>query len=493
MIKLSAEYQGKLLCEAAALPLPCGGRRKCGNCRVLARGALEPAGPEERKILENNQIPPPAGYEWRLACFCRIKGEAELLLPERIALKEQRFEELPEYDGNAVDSCGLAVDVGTTTITMQLFRFADHLRIATVHEMNRQSAYGADVLSRIATGKHRELSKCLHEQLRDMLRQSGVAPKSVSRAVITGNSAMLHYIAALNPDVLGVYPFAPRSLFGTEILADWLPKAKAYLPPCASAFVGADAICGAYATRLQQRGNALLIDVGTNGEMIFNANGRLLGCSVAAGPAFEGAEISMGMPALPGAVDRVWGAAGRLCWHSIPGAAVRGICGTGLLGALRFFLERGTIDRAGTIVGMDEDPYLIWNGDAPSLWLGDSGIVVTQDDVRKLQQAKAAVAAGIIALLQYSGKAKKEIKKLFFAGGFGGELAPEDAAAIGMMPVEMVRIAESVGNCALQGAARLLFSTRERAVAEQIAKSIEVLPLATDEVFQNEFINAMSF
>ncbi|MCL1951301.1 MAG: ASKHA domain-containing protein [Oscillospiraceae bacterium] len=474
-------YPGQPLRELLAVPLPCGGRRHCGNCGVLLRGGASPVSPEEEAFLRK-YAPPPAGFTWRLACFCDVMGPIEVLLPEEnVSVIADARGSLPDYDGGAPGSCGLAIDIGTTTVTLAAYRFPGKEPVAVVSEMNRQSAFGADVISRIG-GDHLALHDCIRAQLRNMLAQIDIAPEAVSRAVVTGNTAMLHFFAGLDPAGMGRYPFPPQSLFGEAIAWDVLPNAEIYLPPCVTAFVGADITCGALAAGLTRTdGNVLLVDVGTNGEMLLRTGGQLRCCSVAAGPAFEGAEISMGMPALPGAVDRVWQENGQLRWHALPGAPVRGICGTGLVSALRAFLELGALDETGAIQGEQ------------ALRLDGCGVTVTQRDVRKLQLVKAAVAAGITTMLDEAGLDETGIDQLWLAGGFGSYLDPGDAAAIGMIPAALALRALAGGNLALRGAETLLFSHKLREDAQALARETREIPLAEHRVFQAAFVEEMGF
>jgi len=491
--KLTPEHPGQPLRALLAAPLPCGGRRHCGNCGVLLRGEASLVSPEEAALLQKYAAPPD-GYTWRLACFCDILGPVEVLLPQKSAPANAESQgTLPDYDGDRPGSYGLAIDIGTTTITLAAYRFPGKEPAAVVSEMNRQGAFGADVISRIG-GDYKALHGCIRAQLGDMLGQTGIPPRDVSRAVVTGNTAMLHFFAGLDPAGMGRCPYTPQSLFGEAKPWDLLPNAEVYLPPCITAFVGADIACGALAAGFTQGGgNALLVDVGTNGEMLMRTEGQLRCCSVAAGPAFEGAEISMGMPALPGAVDRVWQEGGQLRWHAISGAPARGICGTGLVSALRAFLELGTLDETGAIEHREDDPYLLWGEGGPALWLAGSGVTLTQRDVRRLQLVKAAVAAGIAAMLDEAGFAGGQIGRLWLAGGFGSYLGPQDAAAIGMIPQTLASRAFAGGNLALRGAAMLLFSQGLRTEAERLARKTDEIPLAEHKVFQRAFVEEMGF
>ena len=485
---------GLRLCEAVHVPLPCGGRGRCGNCAVYARGALSPISQDEAALLQKCTGEPPEGFTRRLACFCVLEGEAEVLLPdEAAAARPLAMGSLPDYDGGAPGLFGLAVDIGTTAITLAAYRLPEQEPVAVITEMNHQSAHGADVISRI-DGDAALLHRCVTAQLADMIANTGIDSNEVTRAVVTGNTAMLHLFAGLDPSGMGRAPFTPRSLFGEAAACAFLPKAEVYLPPCITAFVGADIACGALAADILGHPSAFLIDVGTNGEMLLHVGGRLLCCSTAAGPAFEGAEISQGMPALPGAVDRVWQEGGHLRWSSVASLRpVRGICGTGMVSALRAFYERGSLDETGAIVDREDDPYLLWREDGPALWLGDCGVALTQRDVRRLQLVKASIAAGISTLLSEADVRAEGIEQVWLAGGFGSTLNPADAAAIGMIPAGLAPRARAGGNLALRGAAMLLFSKSLREEARHIARVAAEIPLATHPVFQEEFIEQMGF
>ncbi len=470
--------------------------------------------------------PPEAGFALRLACCCRLLGSAECILPtagELFSPTQNAARALPAYDGDAPGSLGVAVDIGATTITLELFRFPESTPLVSLSEMNRQNIFGADVLNRIGAVATQGLAPpvcCLREQLSAMLAaalsRAGAAAAEVTRAVVTGNTTMLHFFANLDPTGMGAVPFTPQSLFGevfpAQALFPGLPAdAELYLPPCVSAFIGADITCGALAVDLCGAENTLLTDVGTNGEMMLRtADGSLLCCSVAAGPAFEGAEISMGMPALGGAIDRVWAEDGQLRWRVLEkqetigkkqdavGASeilshAKGICGTGLVSALRFFLECGALDETGYIVDDEDSPYLCLHADGSALSVGASGVTITQQDIRKLQLVKAAVAAGIETLLHESRLASTQLRTLWLGGGFGSCLRPEDAAAIGMIPLAAVPVSSPAGNTALRGAEMLCFARALRADALRIARGATEIPLATHPVFQEMFIEKMMF
>ncbi|MDR2753649.1 MAG: ASKHA domain-containing protein [Oscillospiraceae bacterium] len=488
--KILPAHPGQLLAAAGkGIALPCGGRRHCGNCAVFVRGALAPPGAKEQALLQKYTQPPPAGYTRRLACFCALEGEAELLLPEG-AIATFKEDAAPPVAGEG--SCGLAVDIGTTTIALEVHRPGQP--VAAVHEINRQTAFGADVLSRIAASSQNQ-HNCVQAQLRDMLARTGVAPAQITHAVTTGNTVMLHLFAGLSPKGMGAFPFKPESNFGKTQAIAWLPNAEVYLPPCPSAFVGGDIACGALAAGLLRGSQAaLLVDVGTNGEMLLRTPaGTLACCSVAAGPAFEGAEISMGMPALPGAIDWVRAEGGALRWHCLGEAGQKpvGLCGTGLISALLAFAALGAVDAAGTIVEEEDVPWLLWQAEGPALWLPGTDVTITQQDVRKLQTAKAAVRAGIETLLHTTGTRPEDVAVLHLAGGFGSFLRPKDAAALGMLPQDLAARAIAGGNLALRGAAQLLFDLSLRKTLEHRMADVTEIQLADSAFFAKSFLQAL--
>jgi len=244
--------------------------------------------------------------------------------------------------------------------------------------------------------------------------------------------------------------------------------------------VGADITCGILATGLCAPGAArLLVDVGTNGEMALHTGGRLLCCATAAGPAFEGANISMGMPATPGAVYKVERTESGLVCRTVGGARPIGICGTGLISALGVMLRTGAMDETGRLA-------------SETFALADQ-IVITQQDVRNLQLAKAAIAAGIEALLGEAGLSLDEVGALYLAGGFGSYIDPAEAAAIGLIPRELAAKAVTAGNAALTGAVRMLFDDGQRMEGESLAAGALEIPLATNPRFMDAYIEHMGF
>lgn len=491
--------------------MPCGGKHTCGKCAVLARGELSPLDAQERALIgKMDRGMPPEGYAWRMACLCRLVGDCDILLPGkdgRVAVVREDVLRY-EYDGNPSDPLGMAVDIGTTTISLSLYHLPEGRPLSAIHAMNRQTAYGADVLSRIAysdTHGITQLVEVIRTQLGEMMAEAlakatGTAPQ-VARVVIAGNTTMLHYLAGLDPKGIGVVPFTPESFFGeaesaSRIFPDMAPEATLYLPRAISAYVGPDVTAGVLAVRLCAPGeNRLLVDVGTNGEMALFSGGRLLCCSTAAGPAFEGANIAMGMPALPGAVDKVSFVEGDITCHTLGGMAAKGICGTGLISAVCGMLEAGILDGGGRIQG-DGHPYtgrVIQRDGQRAFKLGECGVVLTQEDIRNIQLGKAAIAAGIDTLLHEAGIEAEAVDSFCLSGGFGSYIDVPEAAGMGLVPQALVERAMPGGNTSLRGAVEMLFSLEARNTARGIAEKAEEIQLSTHPYFMEQYIEHMAF
>ncbi|MCL1795476.1 MAG: ASKHA domain-containing protein [Clostridia bacterium] len=481
----------------ANLSMPCGGRGRCGKCICWVSGAVSAVSAEEGALLSAvpREEPPEPRFTRRLACYCRVSGDCTVALPVegRASVLFDADGELPRYDGEGTDTLGIAADIGTTTVALRLYSLRDGALLASLGEINRQCAFGADVLSRIDFGNGNgteRLCRAISEQLTEMvlaaLDGAKVSVDRVERAVVLGNTTMLHFAAGLDPRGIGVSPFIPESLFGDirpagGLIACLPDAAELYVPRCISAYLGADITAGIHAGGLARRaGRTLLIDVGTNGEMALSSDGKLLGCATAAGPAFEGAQIEMGMAALPGAICGARVTDGGIVCDTIGGAPARGLCGTGLISAVHAMRKIGAIDESGALAE-DRDAYP----------LGETGVYLTARDIRQVQLAKAAIAAGVETLMREAGVG--DVDEVLLAGGFGSMIDPADAAGIGLIPRRFVPKTRAVGNIALHGASQMLFSLRARREAEREAAAVTEVPLATNATFMDRYIEQMMF
>lgn len=460
----------ELLCRhGLAIPSPCGGRGVCGKCAVVLEGAV--SSPDEKEAQ--------CGH--RLACRAVLLGDAwGKPLAKRDFAAVEGTSYLPR---KALAEISAAVDIGTTTLAVRVFR-EDGSLLGEAAGMNPQRSYAADVIGRIHAsmkGNAKELQNAVSEGICRLLEKAcgkgDCTPKDIASYVVTGNTAMLYLLIGRSPASIAAYPFRSDTLFGNT----WELFGKpAYLPPCMNAFVGADITCALLASGICEKEEiALLCDVGTNGEMALWKDGRLYVTSTAAGPAFEGAEISRGCGYIPGAIDRVWVAGGRLYAHTVGEKPAVGICGSGLLDAVACFLELEELDETGA---MDGD-FLPIAGD----------VTLTQKDVRALQLAKAAIAAGIEILLARAGVKEQEIAAVYLAGGFGTHLSPESAVKIGLLPRSFAGKTIPMGNAALQGACMLLEDPSSKDLCHGIAAKAIHVELGGNPEFNNAFMKHMLF
>ncbi len=497
MDKVRATATGLLADALAAgghhLPMPCRGRHTCGKCAVYVAGETEPPDPVEVALLARAPQPSLPGYSRRLACLCRFRGDAMVVASSisGVVVADVGLD-LVAYDGDTPGSLGCAIDIGTTTVTVLLFRLGDGERLADVSQLNHQTVHGSDVLSRIDAARQlgtAPLQKLIVDQLTAMLDQAlgraGAQADDVTRLTITGNTTILHLLTGRPVASLGVYPFTPDTLFGHTLpataLLGALVNAELYLPPGISTYVGPDLVCGLLATGLgSRRQSELLVDVGTNGEMALAAGDRVWCCSTAAGPAFEGAEISSGMPALPGAIEEVWVDGDGIEFATIGRKRPKGLCGTGLISAVNALLDLGVVDGTGAM-------------GTSAVEIGSSGISLSQADLRKLQLAKSAIAAGIDTLLHEAGLHAGDLATLHLAGGFGSYLQPGPAAGIGLIPDVLAGRTDPAGNTALTGAVLLTRSKAARRSAEERVRGACEVALSTHPVFMDRYIENMAF
>ena len=295
--------------------------------------------------------------------------------------------------------------------------------------------------------------------------------------MLAGNTTMLYLWSGRDPVSLSAAPFAADCLFGQTVEAQ---GRSAVLPPCMNAFVGADITCAVLASGLAESDRvAVLCDIGTNGEIALWKGGELLVTSTAAGPAFEGAGISCGCGSVPGAVDRVWLENGRIAARTIGGQAAVGVCGSGLIDAVAAYLQTGDIDETGAT---EED----------TLPLRD-GVALLPKDVRAVQLAKAAIAAGLETLLRSANLAPEDVDDLYIAGGFGSHLHIPSAVTIGLLPAALAAKARAIGNASLEGASRLLLSREEGEKARGIAARSRHVALGGNPMFNERYIENMMF
>jgi len=392
------------------------------------------------------------------------------------------------------DVLGAAIDIGTTTVALYLINAKTGEKLASIGGKNAQIPYGADVTSRIkycVENGHEKLEGLIHEQISEMINKACLLveakAENIEHITIAANTVMQHLAADYSPASMGVAPFTTLCLFG-ESLPVWdnLPAAKnalIYYTPAISAYVGGDITAGLLAAGFEDITEpAVFLDIGTNGEMVLKHNGTYHCCATAAGPAFEGAEIEMGMAAEAGAIDHVWRNANGVEFSVIGEIKPKGICGSGLLDTLAVLLCSGEVDETGRLLSGDK------------FWLSiEDDIYITAGDIRKLQLAKAAIAAGIQVLLHFAGITETDVKHLVLAGGFGSYMDLQSAARIGLFSKTLLPVAKTLGNTAGEGAVLAVNSKEVQNRLKTIQKQCEYIELSSIAFFNDKFVDEMSF
>jgi uncharacterized 2Fe-2S/4Fe-4S cluster protein (DUF4445 family) len=426
--------------------------------------------------------------------------------------------------GKAVDAYGLAVDVGTTTVAAYLCHLVTGKLIATETMMNPQIAYGEDVMSRIGyvmahpdglEKLHTSIIAGLNELIPTLTGKVGLSPEHILDLAVVGNTAMHHLFLKITPEYLGAAPFPPALHQSTDVKARDIglqvhPSAYVHVLPVEAGFVGADNVGVLIAERPhRQKKKVLIIDVGTNGELVLGNNKKLLSTSCATGPALEGAHITFGMRAAPGAIERIridpetFDVSFSVIGHEAGGtpkemALARGICGSGIIDGIAELFRTGAIDASGRFrkdipsarlrTGEQRTEFVIaWKHETSI----EKDITITQQDVRNVQLAKGALYAGAKLLMRRLRIDKAD--KVILAGAFGSYIDPMKAMIIGMIPDCDPKQVYAVGNAAGDGARMALLNLAKRREAEDIAGKVQYVELTVEKEFQKEFLDAMAF
>ena len=435
----------------------------------------------------------------------------------RAIISGDQILELKEQDDRPVLMA--AFDIGTTTVAGYLLDGKTGEQLATASALNTQTEYGADVIMRANYSLEHgteELSTCIRELLRKLIgtlcEAAKKSPEDIYQVSVVGNTCMHHLFLGIVPDSLVHAPYNPAISQGLMFPAEKFhlgihPGGQLVALPVIAGFVGADTVACLLAVNLEEEKKmTLMIDIGTNGEIVLGNEKRRIACSTAAGPAFEGAQIELGMPAAKGAVDKVWLEGRRIKYSVIGNDRPVGLCGSGLIDALAVLLKAGIIDENGTILSGQELPILFRSyvfeveaeetAQSTELSLAvhiAPGVYITQEDIRKLQLAKGAIAAGIEVLFKEYGCKPCDLDILTFAGGFGNYIDKASAAAIGLFPQELLDKAKEVGNAAGNGAVSAALSQEAWKRALDISGNMRYIELASYPHFNEMYVEHMNF
>jgi len=474
---------------AHGVEFPCGGRGRCKGCKIKVLSGSLPISDEDRTKLSAAEL----AEGWRLSCRGRAESDLRVDLAQweaTILTDDTVFEFTPQ------EGLGIAIDLGTTTIVAQLLNLRTGHVLAVRTALNAQAQHGADIMSRVefavASGGQPQLEKLIREQIGGIVQEllssdtrlaTGIELKHV---VLVGNTVMHHVFCGVSIEPLSHYPFEPENdglhVFEATTLGwNLTGNPSVRFLPCLGGFVGSDILAGVLATKLHESERPVaLVDLGTNGEIAVGNRERMLCASTAAGPAFEGARIWMGMRAATGAISEVRIENGGLRCHALGNTAPRGICGSGLVDAVAAALELGWVKTNGRMNHGEE-------------LLLASPVKISQTDIRELQLAKGAIAAGLELLIRQWGTTKADLECVHLAGAFGNYINHASARRIGLLdfPPEQIRPA---GNTALLGAKLALFGLHEhQADYPEVLHKISHVSLHEDAHFHETYVEHMSF
>ena len=476
---------------------PCGGRKTCGKCKAVIEGA-EDANEDERRLLSGSEI----DGGTRLLCCRFAEDDCTITLPVNQATILTDGFSVSGRSSVALqkNGFGIAVDIGTTTVVAYLINLAAGETAAVESALNAQRPHGADVISRAAfsetDGGVDTLADAIRSQLSKMAHKlcekAGISLGDIAEMSIAGNTIMLHLLMKRSVSGIVRAPFTPDFTEAIEVKAAdiGIPLENAVIKtlPCVSGYVGGDTIAAVIACGMDEfDGIALLLDIGTNGEIVLGGKGGMICCSAAAGPAFEGAHISCGTGAVSGAINTVKIKGGRAEVTTIGGSEAIGICGSGLLDAVAGLLENELLEDTGAFY--DNSPFT--NGGA-SYPLTER-VQITQGDIRQVQLAKSAIAAGVAVLLKEAGISSGDVEQVYLAGGFGNYMDSASAMRIGLLDKAFAGKITQSGNAAGAGAVMALISDETANSAKRIASAIKYLELSQRQDFNELFIDNMFF
>jgi uncharacterized 2Fe-2S/4Fe-4S cluster protein (DUF4445 family) len=463
------------------IEFPCGGKGTCGKCKVrLLDGEIITSEVHQQKIKQLS-----LSADWRLACFSKCTSD--------ITLEIEQFNHLiladeSEFDFTPQSGFGIAVDLGTTTVVAQLVDLSSAKVLAVETMLNPQVRFGADLISRIQAsldGHASEMTHMIRSSIGTMIElMLKKHPVELQKVVLVGNTVMQLIFSNCDVSPLSAYPFHTDNLglktFDPEEL-DWKfqVKGKVQFYPSIGSFVGSDILAGIAATGLHRKENySALIDLGTNGEIVIGNKHQIVCASTAAGPAFEGANISMGMRAVTGAISSLNRIDGKMEVRVIGNTAPKGICGSALIDAIAILRRLDVIGMFGEINSGEQQIHL------------SGKVSLTRKDINEFQLAKAAIAAGLTILAKKLSIPITDIEILYIAGGFGSYINIGNVVATGMIELQEEKI-HKMGNTALIGAKMFLFS--DTGITDEILSKTRHVNLEGDPNFQDIYIDKMLF
>jgi len=502
--KGSANLAELLITNNIFIDRPCGGKGKCGKCAVRFLSNAPRANKYDKNELSKKQLD--KGY--RLACKCIIKGDAQIQSTSKnnMVIKSDGLPQKNKIhlnDASLSKSYGIAIDLGTTTIVAYLVKLSNGRTVGVESATNPQRKYGDNVITRCEYIHNYEdglktLQSVAIDEINHLIKKlcakNDIKSKKIKRLVLSGNTIMQHIVIGVDPYPIALAPFTPvfteqKKITAKEFGIGISPSAKCYIVNSVSGYIGGDIVSGIVATKMHKsKSTCLLVDIGTNGEIVLKSNGEMFACSVAAGPAFEGEHIKHGVGGISGAISKAYKSKNKLEYETIDNSKPVGICGSGLLDITAYLLYEGIVDEMGT---MDESKCK--KADDEIVYYITDDIYISQKDIREIQLAKSAVAAGIAVLIQKANIKNDDIDKVYLAGGFGSYLNVDSAAKIGLIPKKLKKKCISAGNTAGTGSVSLLLNDKLLSSLDKLTKEVEYIELSLDPTFNELFVDNMLF
>ncbi|HAM39379.1 MAG TPA: hypothetical protein DCP53_08325 [Elusimicrobia bacterium] len=499
---------------------PCGGIGKCGKCKVkVIKGTTKPSS-FEKKCISNKDIK----NGIRLACQTKVSEEMIVTIPDKldVDLKKMLLSEVKSVKSQKYsDKFGVAIDIGTTTIVGILVDLTTNDTISVAAKDNPQYEHGADVISRINYSINNQngtkklqnyIVTAINSIIKRFVKNTGIHSGQIRKMTIAGNTTMQHLFMGINPEKLAIAPYKPTvkglydSVNSFEIGIDIDKNAEIYIIPNISGWIGGDTLSMIFALGFDKSDKIkLAIDIGTNGEIVLGSKERILVTSTAAGPCFEGVNISCGMRASKGAIESVYFTDEGVYCNVIGNVTAKGLCGSGMIDAMAELLKYKIIDDTGRFRNYKElkkelspvllDSVIEDNKRIKFLVYKNSAhnIFITQQDIREFQLAKAAICAGIKLLVNELGITVEDIDEVLLAGTFGNYIDKSNAQKVGLIPSVSLEKVKYVGNAACDGARLALVSQKVRNEMEENIKTIEHINLISQKDFQKTFVGAIYF
>ena len=473
-------------------PQNCGGKGQCGCCRVEFKGKPPQLRPRERELLGQDSI-------YRLSCLHKVNSDITISLPlVQEWLIEKNIRGF-DFAGMVCDEYGIAIDLGTTIVALYLVDFKRGQIAAQYSFLNPQVHLGADVMTRLDLAKDEARRKGLTEAIRkgigagisSIIEKENIPCEHITNVFLVGNTPMIHLFLGRAGEGLEVAPFrSPLErheliAFPPELLG--LPnRAICEICPIIQGFIGGDTTAAIISVDLDRTDEPrLLIDLGTNGEIVIAAKGAILAASTAAGPAFEGVGLRDGMPAHKGAIEGFDESGAPFV---IGGGEPLGFCGSGYISAMALMRRKELLNHTG-LLEKDAGEARKW-----SPLPGANGTpVITQDDVRKFQLAKGAIAAGIEILCENAGIEPRKLKEIIITGSFGNRIDPQATMEVGLIPQVSLHKVTFLDNAAGRGAVLCLGNAHFKRRAKDLQRSVKAVNLAEHPDFQDIFVEHMGF